>query len=93
MRDDKVTFWFLDASGATRTTSSQTLSIINDFEKVAAIFIALSFCSPEQLGAFPASVILPPANSPYPASFPPMTLKGYAIDLADETDTNPFAGD
>lgn len=83
LRDDKVTFWYLDASGVVRTTGQlEELSIIYDFDRVAAIFTALSFCTPEQLGAFPPSIISPPLNAPYPTSFPPETLAGFTIDLS-----------
>lgn len=48
------TIWCFDASGAVRTivTSQVRLSpsLLSDFERVAAVFVALAYCSPEQLG-------------------------------------------
>lgn len=83
LRDDKVTFWYADASGVVRTPRPGTpvISLIDDFEKVAAIFIALSYCSAEALGAFPEAIIRPPQE--YPASFPPTSLTGYTINLSE----------
>ena len=86
LRDDKVSYWYVGASGMVRTSPESTLSIIFDFEKVMAIHVALSYCGPEQLGAFPPHIICPPANEPFPDSFPPESLAGYTIDLADEHD-------
>ena len=90
LRDDKVSYWYVDASGVVRTSPESTLSIIFDFEKVMAIHIALSYSGPEQLGAFPRSIICPPENKPYPAPFPPHSLTGYTIDLSGEEDKEPY---
>lgn len=89
MRDDNITFWYFDASGIVRTKSEPALSLIDDFEKVAAIFIALSYSTPEHFGAFLRNIIRPPENEHYPDAFPPVNLKGYTIDLSPSTETAP----
>ncbi|KAI0085818.1 hypothetical protein BDY19DRAFT_996482, partial [Irpex rosettiformis] len=73
LRDDLLSLWYFDASGVVRTCSSESkekLSIVYDFERVAAIFVALSYCNLEQCGAAPPDIIEPPASSPFPKSFP-----------------------
>lgn len=88
--DDKVSYWYVDLSGMVRSSSETTPSIIFDFEKVMAIHLALSYCSPEQLGAFPRSIICPSENEQYPDSFPPHSLTGFTIDLSGEEDQKPY---
>lgn len=84
--DDKVSYWYIDSSGVVRTSPESTLSIIFDFEKVVAIHLALSYCGPEQLGAFPPSIICPPVSNPFPGSLPSHSLTGFTIDLSGEKD-------
>lgn len=50
VQDDLVSFWHVDSSGVVHTTSQDWLSPLSDFEWVAAVFVALAYCSPEQLG-------------------------------------------
>ncbi|THG97224.1 hypothetical protein EW026_g4743 [Hermanssonia centrifuga] len=78
IQDDKMSLWYYDASGYICTR--ETLSIFEDFEKVAAVLVAFASCTPAQLGAMP-SVIQPPSSAPYPPSFPPASLKGYTLTL------------
>lgn len=88
MFNHHITFWYIDASGTIRTSESEVLSLFGDFEKVAAIFIALSYCTPEQLGAFPPSIIRPPEHTAYSAAFPPTDLENFTIDLSGPNDPN-----
>ncbi|THH01962.1 hypothetical protein EW026_g802, partial [Hermanssonia centrifuga] len=78
IEDDKVSLWYYDAAGIVRTR--ETISIIHDFEKYAAVVVAFGCCDPFQFGALP-SVIRPPLSSPYPENFPPRTLKGYSLEM------------
>ncbi|PSR97088.1 hypothetical protein PHLCEN_2v4369 [Hermanssonia centrifuga] len=78
IEDDKVSLWYYDAAGIVRT--QETISIIHDFEKYAAVVVAFGCCDPYQLGALPP-VIRPPLSSPYPENFPPRTLKGYSLEM------------
>ena len=90
LHDDKVSYWYIDASGVVRTTPESTLSIVLDFEKVAAIHVALSCCGTERHGLFPANVIRPPANNSNPASLPSASLAGHTIDLTESENEKPF---
>lgn len=90
LRDDKVSYWYIDASGVVRTSPESTLSLIFDFEKVAAIHVALSCCDIERLGMFPADVICPPADARGPVAFPPASLTGCTLDLTGSEDKTPF---
>ncbi|PSR97091.1 hypothetical protein PHLCEN_2v4372 [Hermanssonia centrifuga] len=78
IEDDKVSLWYYDAAGIVRTR--ETISIIRDFEKYAAIVVAFGCCDPSQFGALPP-VIRPPLSSSYPENFPPRNLKGYSLDM------------
>ena len=62
LRDDKLTLWFYDAAGIIYTV--QTLSLIDDFEMVAAIVVGLARCTSEQLGALPPAAMAAPAACP-----------------------------
>ncbi|KAI0085302.1 hypothetical protein BDY19DRAFT_450284 [Irpex rosettiformis] len=93
LRDDLFSLWYFDASGVVRTCSSQSgekLSLINDFERVAAIFVALVYCTPEQFGAFPTHLIRPPDNTPFPDSFPLESLEGCTINLDTNETKKPY---
>lgn len=87
--DDKVSYWYIDASGVVRTSPESTLSIIFDFEKVAAIHVALSCCGTERLGLFPVNVLCPPTNAPNPELGSPASLAGFTIDLTGSEDKTP----
>ncbi|PSS17152.1 hypothetical protein PHLCEN_2v3210, partial [Hermanssonia centrifuga] len=78
VRDDKMSFWYYDASGYIRT--EETVSVIKDFEKFAAIMVAFACGEPKHWGALP-DIISPPPSTPYPASFPPPSLKGHSIQM------------
>ena len=70
LQDAKLYLWYYDACGIVYTRNS--LSLVSDFEKVAAIIIAIAGCTPERFGAFPPSVMRP--LTPYPDAFPPRDL-------------------
>lgn len=74
----QLSLWYYDASGV--VTTSDELSVIQDFEKFAAIIVCLACCSPEQLGATPK--ICPPSGTPYPDHFPSKSMSGYTVDLS-----------
>ncbi|PSR76325.1 hypothetical protein PHLCEN_2v8557 [Hermanssonia centrifuga] len=78
IKDDKMSMWYYDASGYIRTR--ETLSIFEDFEKVAAVLVAFASCTPSQFGAMP-SIIKPPSSAPYPRSFPPASLQGHTLTI------------
>lgn len=78
LKDDRMFLWYYDASGVICT--EEYLSIIEDFEKVAAIIVAMARCTPEQLGALPSPVVTPP--SAYPDNFPTENLTGCVLHLA-----------
>ncbi|PSS30881.1 hypothetical protein PHLCEN_2v2578 [Hermanssonia centrifuga] len=78
IKEDKMSMWYYDASGYIRTR--ETLSIFEDFEKVAAILVAFASCTPSQFGAMP-SIIKPPSSAPYPRSFPPASLEGHTLTM------------
>lgn len=89
VRDDLVSLWYFDASGIVRTCSPESterLSLLHDLERVAAIVVALSYCSPERLGAPPTDIIQPPEGSLFPGSFPLKSLAGCRIDLTTAGD-------
>lgn len=97
-RNDFLSLWYFDASGNVSACTTkedgedgEKISLIHDFELVAAIFVALSYCTPDQLGSMPQDTIKPPAAAPYPASFPPESLKGFTIDLAAEQEQTVLA--
>ncbi|KAF7795529.1 hypothetical protein EIP86_006691 [Pleurotus ostreatoroseus] len=75
--DDRLYFLYYDACGI--VYSGQYLSLIEDFEKVAAVFIALASCTYEHFGAPPASIIEPPI--PHSKAFPPQKLTDYTIRI------------
>jgi hypothetical protein len=65
LRDDLVSLWYFDASGIVRTSKykgkeTERLSLIDHFERVAAIFIALAYCNEEQFGAIPGTILTRP---------------------------------
>lgn len=86
VRDDKVSYWYFDASGIVRTSPESTLSIIFDLEKVAAINVAIAHGGPVHFGMFPPSILCPPAHRLYPVSIPVHGLTGYTIDLSGTED-------
>ena len=47
-RDDKMILWCYDVSGVVRTES--TLSLIDDFEVVAAIIVSIGYCNGSLFG-------------------------------------------
>ena len=77
MKDHRLFLWFYNACGIVYTQGP--LSLVQDFEKVAALVIAIAGCTPERFGAFPPTVMKP--LSPYPGSFPPTSLKGYVFPV------------
>ncbi|KAI0691941.1 hypothetical protein BC835DRAFT_1359181 [Cytidiella melzeri] len=90
-RDELISLWYFDASGIVRTcpdagVNREKLSLITDFERVAAIFVALAYCDAEQFGAIPAHVITPPTTKPHPSAFPIRSLKEHTIDLSTDED-------
>ena len=77
VKDDQVYLWYYDACGIVYT--DRMLSLVGDFEDVAAIFIAIADCTPDRFGALPTSIIAPP--NPYPQHFPPPSLHGNLLSL------------
>ena len=70
LRDDWLHLWYYNPCGIVYTR--QALSLIHDFEKFAAIVIAIVGCTPEYFGGFPTTVMKP--LSPNPEAFPPSDL-------------------
>ena len=79
VKDDKVFPWFFDASGM--VTTSDSLSIIQDFSMFAAFIVALASCTPVQHGALPQAAIQRPAQEQ--GKFPQKTLSGCTITMRD----------
>lgn len=80
MEDDRIYLWYYDACGTVCTNSS--ISLIDDFEKAAALIVGMASCPPERLGALP-SFVQPPTSAPYPTSWPPENLKDHILTLHD----------
>ncbi|EKM48974.1 uncharacterized protein PHACADRAFT_202165 [Phanerochaete carnosa HHB-10118-sp] len=78
-KSDKISFWFYDSFGIVRTDDSQSLSLVDQFEEVAAIVVAIACCDATRLGVMQG--VTPPKGSKYPASFPPANLTGYTIKM------------
>lgn len=94
VRDDLVSLWYFDASEIVRTCSPESgekLSLLSDLERVAAIVVALSYCTPEQLGSPPMNIIRPPEVARFPGSFPLQSLAGCTIDLSNPGDNHRFS--
>lgn len=77
LKDDRLFLWYYDACGVIYT--NQVLSLLDDFEKVCAIIIALASCTPERFGMLPPSIIKPP--TPCSTSFPPRNLIGNVLQV------------
>jgi hypothetical protein len=94
LRDDLVSLWYFDASGVVRTSKdkgkeTERLSLIDHFERVAAIFIALAYCNEEQFGAIPETILTRPPNYMFPAS----NLTGHTVrfpSLEENSDNHPY---
>ena len=82
MVDHRLYLWYYDACGIVYTKES--LSLLHDFEKVAALIIALAGCTPERFGAFPTTTMKP--LLPYPKAFPPPNLVGnsFVVDRVEK---------
>lgn len=83
LEDDMLVFMYFDACGIIYT--KQYLSLIEDFEKAAAIILALARCTPERFGLLPTSVIKPPTS--YRELCPPRNLAGSVLRV-----THPVSG-
>lgn len=77
LKDDRLFLWYYDACGIIYT--HQILSLIHDFEKTAAIIVALASCTPERFGMLPTKIMKPP--TPYGTSFPPCNLTGSVLSV------------
>ncbi len=77
IKNDRVYFWYYDACGFVYTES---ISVVEDFEKFSAILVAIACSSPAQLGALP-SFIQPPQHAPYPANWPPENLQDHTLTI------------
>lgn len=77
IRDDRLYFWYYDASGVVCT--EQCLSLIYDFEKAMAIIIAMARCTPDQVGILPCTILKPPTY--HPDVYPPPDLRGYTLRM------------
>ncbi|KAJ3556845.1 hypothetical protein NM688_g1796 [Phlebia brevispora] len=81
LKDEKVSLWYYDAAGIVYT--KQYLSLVRDFEKVAAIIVGSACCAPEQFGAIPTSVMKP--SIPHSKGFPPDNLRGSTLNVRHPT--------
>lgn len=82
VKDDKVYPWFYDAGGVVYT--AEFVSIVEDFEKFAAMIIALARCTPEQLGYMPSCILQPPVGRANDGPLPfKLDLVGYSVDILD----------
>lgn len=78
IKNDRIYLWYYDACGFVYTES---ISIVEDFEKTVAVFVALGCSTPEQLGAVPPDAIKPPEHAPYPANWPPENLRDFTLTM------------
>lgn len=79
LKDDRLFLWYYDACGILR--SDQYLSMIADFEKTAAVIVALASCTRERFGVLPTSVIkVSVSDTP---SFPPRNLANTVVHIQD----------
>lgn len=74
----RLSFWYYDPIGCVH--GNETLSLIADFEKVAAILVGFAQCKPQQFGALPPHV-KPPTGEPYLAYLPRYALGGHQITM------------
>lgn len=77
LKNDRIYLWYYDACGFVYTES---ISLIEDFEKAAALLVGMACCSPAQLGALP-DVIEPPLCAKYSDHWPPEDLKGHTLAI------------
>ena len=66
LKDDEITPWYYDASGAVH--ASDSISMIYDFQKYAAFIVAMGSLTPEQHGSLPSSA---PTSAASPAIWRP----------------------
>ncbi|KAJ3531482.1 hypothetical protein NM688_g7568 [Phlebia brevispora] len=76
-KNDRLYFWYYDACGFVYTES---ISLLDDFEKTAAVMVAIACSTPQQLGALP-DVIQPSIHASYPENWPPENLNGYTLTI------------
>ncbi|KAJ3527857.1 hypothetical protein NM688_g8071 [Phlebia brevispora] len=86
LKNDRMYFWYYDACGFVYT--DQSISLVEDFEKAAAILVGIACCDPERLGALPASIFEPPSDAPHPDHWPPESLKGYSMTIPKRQDVS-----
>ena len=79
LKKDRLSFWYYDASGIVKTDEKQSLSLVDQFEEVAAALVAIACCDATRLGAMQG--VAPPKELKYPTSFPPSNLTGYTIKM------------
>lgn len=86
-RDVVFTLRYMDpfgpvSAGTGKDNDNEGLSVIVNFEKVAPIFIALSYCDADQFGALPLQTIRLPSDQACTDNFPPYSLVGFSISIA-----------
>ena len=74
--NDRLYLQYSDICGTIRTRES--ISLLDDFEMVAAILIGIACCTPEQLGALPAQFV-PPQSAEMSQQWPLKDLIGYNL--------------
>lgn len=79
IKRDLISFWYYDASGAITTDEKQSLSLVDDFEEVAAVLVAIACCDAARFGAMPG--VTPPKGKKHPKHFPSPSLSGYTISM------------
>ena len=79
LKKDRLSFWYYDASGIIKTDEKQSLSLVDQFEEVAATLVAIACCDATRLGAMQG--VTAPKELKSPASFPPSSLSGYTIKM------------
>ena len=90
LKDDEITPWYYDASGA--VNASESISMINDFPKYAAFIVAMASLTPEQHGSLPSSAPGPTASPAIwrpgdaTSSFPYPDLAGCKIAMYEDED-------
>ena len=80
IQDEAIVLWYYDACGASYTV--EYLSILEDFEKFAAIVLGFASLSYEKYGFLPPSIFHP--DPPYRSQFPPKNLSGFTVLMPEK---------
>ncbi|CAL1712042.1 unnamed protein product [Somion occarium] len=78
IQGSKVQFWYADASGFVVSTE---ICWISNFDKFAALLVALNCCTEEDMGLRMPGITLPTKKGRHPSPDPPLTLQGATLTM------------